>query len=215
MTKQASAVSLEEREEALRNDHGDSVQVAEIASVVGKLMEGTSQDTGLQNIATELRELLEYIRAAENELVAMQPKALSGYHIPDAHEQLDAIVKSTEDAAGTIMDAAETATELAEVTEGDVSEKLMDMSTNLFEASSFQDLTGQRITKITTTLGHLEERLSSLADAIGDEYLPQGDDIEKDAEGVAVHDEDLLHGPQLEGQGNSQEDIDALLASFD
>jgi chemotaxis protein CheZ len=28
-------------------------------------------------------------------------------------------------------------------------------------------------------------------------------------------DEDLLEGPQLEGKGNNQAEIDALLASFD
>ena len=215
MSKQAAVVSLEDRAEALRSDRGDAVQIDEIASVVGKLVEGTEHDSTLQGVADELRELLDYVRAAESELINMQPKAMSGYHIPDAHEQLDAIVKSTEGAATTIMDSAEIATELAEKTDGDVADKLMEMSTNLFEASSFQDLTGQRITKITKTLVHLEERLSALADAIGDEYLPDDGDIDKDEDGVAVHQEDLLHGPQLEGEGNSQDDIDALLASFD
>ncbi|GHF29341.1 hypothetical protein GCM10017044_25740 [Kordiimonas sediminis] len=215
MTKQAAMVTLEDRAAALRESRGDQVPVDEISDVVGSLVEG-SAETAMHEVAKELRELLDYIGAAKNELISMQPKAMSGFHIPDAHDQLDAIVQSTEGAATVIMDMAEACTELSMETDEKTADRLADISTHLFEASSFQDLTGQRVTKITSTLNHMEERLNALADAIGDTYIPENpDDIEKDDQGVAVHEEDLLHGPQLEGEGNSQDDIDALLASFD
>ncbi|MBT7146734.1 MAG: chemotaxis protein CheZ, partial [Rhodospirillales bacterium] len=38
---------------------------------------------------------------------------------------------------------------------------------------------------------------------------------EEENEGEKVADEDLLGGPQLKDKAQSQEDIDALLASFD
>jgi chemotaxis protein CheZ len=216
MSKLATIVTLEDRAEALRISYGDNVKVEDISNVVGSLVKGSQHDDALHGVASELHELLEYINAAKNELIVMQPKNMSGYHIPDTHSQLDAIVQSTEIAATTILDAAEACTELAFETDEKVAERLTDISTQLFEASSFQDLTGQRITKITSTLDHMEERLNALADAIGDTYVESDEGkIETDSEGVAVHDEDLLHGPQLEGEGNSQDDIDALLASFD
>lgn len=216
MAKQAAAVSLEERAATLRQNRGDNVAIDDIAHVVGSLVKGTTHDDDIDKIAVELRELLTYIGAAKDELIGMQPKSLSNRDIPDAGEQLDAIVKSTEEAAETIMDAAETVGALSDEAEGEMAEKLEKVSTELFQASSFQDLTGQRITKVMRTLGHLEERLNALADAIGDEYIkPHEDKIEVDDQGVAKDDTDLLHGPQLEGEGNSQAEIDAILASFD
>lgn len=216
MTATAKVYSLEERAAAIRHDRGDNVAVEEIASVVGSLVEGTTHDDELDNVATELRELLQFINAAKAELVGMQPKSLSNRDIPDANVELDAVIKASEDAAGTIMDVGDLLGEVAEQVDEENALKLNNAATDLFQASSFQDLTGQRITKVNTTLSHLEERLNALAEAIGDDFVAERqDDIETDDEGVAVNDDDLLHGPQLEGEGNSQAEIDAILAAFD
>ena len=215
MVNQAKVISLEERAATLRKDRGDAVAVDEIANVVVSLVEGTTHDDEMDKVAVELRELLQFINAAKNELTGIQAKSLSNRDIPDAGVQLDAVVAATEDAAGTIMDAAEAIDTLAEETEDEVSTKLGEIALNLFQASSFQDLTGQRISKVAKTLTHLEDRLNALADAIGDDYIEPEEDMAVDEEGVAVDDTDLLHGPQLEGEGNTQAEIDALLASFD
>lgn len=152
MAKQAVAVTIEERTEALRKERGDNVSVDDIGSVVLSLVEGTAPDNEVDKIASELRDLLDFIGAAKAELVGMQPKSLSRRDIPDAGEQLDAIVEATEDAASTIMDAADSMMEIAAEVEAPQAEKLEAVSTELFQASSFQDLTGQRITKVTKPL---------------------------------------------------------------
>jgi len=216
MAESATVISLEDRMEALRADRGDNVAVDDIASVVGSLVAGTTHDDELSNVAVELRELLDYISSAKAELVGMQPKSLSHRDIPDANVELDAVVKASEDAASTIMDVAEVISNVAEEIDDELAAKLNDASTELFQASSFQDLTGQRISKVTKTLNHMEERLNALAEAIGDDFVAESEEgIETDEEGVAVNDDDLLHGPQLEGEGNSQAEIDAILAAFD
>ncbi len=217
MGKQATVVSLEDRAASLREDRGDNIAIDEITNVVGSLVRGTTHDDEIDRVASELRELLNYISAAKSELVEMQPKSLSNRDIPDAGEQLDAIVKSTEDAAEAIMDAADSVGQIADELDDEVGGRLAQISTDLFQASSFQDLTGQRITKVTRTLAHLEERLNALADAIGDDYVAPDpeEEIERDDEGIVQDETDLLHGPQLEGEGNSQAEIDAILASFD
>ena len=215
MAKQATAVSIEQRTEALRKEHGNSVPVDDIGSVVMSLVQGTSQDEDISGIATELRDLLDYIGAAKTELIGIQPKSMSHRDIPEAGEQLTAIVSATEGAASTIMDAADSVGEIAEELDGEASEKLEAIATELFQASGFQDLTGQRITKVARTLDQLEERLSSLATAIGDDFIAPAEDLDVDEQGVAVNSDDLLNGPQLEGEGNSQDEIDAILAAFD
>ncbi len=216
MLNQANTISLEERTAALKQDLGDNVPVSDIASVVESLVKGSHHDNELGQVAEELRELLSFIGAAKDELFGVQAKSLSNRDIPDANVQLDAVVTATDEAANTIMDAAEQLEKMSEDTEGEQSDKLSELSINLFQASSFQDITGQRITKVNRTLVELETRLNSLADAIGDDFIAESEDeIETDAEGVAVNDTDLLHGPQLEGEGNTQDEIDALLASFD
>lgn len=215
MNKQASAVSLESRIEALRKSHGESIGLDDVSNVVGSLVHGSFHDDELAAVAAELKELLAFVASAKDELMSMQAKSLSKRDIPNAANELDAVIDATENAAGTIMSAADTIGDMAGDMDGEQAMVLQDISTQLYEASSFQDLTGQRITKVSRTLSHLEERLNALADAIGDEYVEPEDDITRDADGVPTDDTDLLHGPQLEGQGNSQEEIDALLASFD
>ncbi len=216
MSNQAKVVSLEERAESLREIRGDSVMLDDIASIVNSLMEGTVHDNGLDKVAVELKELLQFIGSAKEELLGMQPKSLSNRDIPDAGVQLDAVVEATEEAASTIMDSADAIGEIADTLDDEAASKLNEIATTLFQTSSFQDLTGQRITKVARTLNHLEERLNALADAIGDDYVAEPEeDIDRDDEGVVLKDEDLLHGPQLEGEGNSQAEIDAILASFD
>ncbi len=216
MATSADIISLDERAEQLRQEHGDSVAVNDIANVVTSLVAGTSHDDELDKVASELKDLLQFIDAAKHELVGMQPKSLSNRDIPDANVELDAVIKASEDAASTIMDVADILGEVAENVDDVSATKLNDAAGELFQASSFQDLTGQRITKVNVTLSHLEQRLNALAEAIGDDFIEaSAEDIELDAQGVAVNDEDLLHGPQLEGEGNSQDEIDAILAAFD
>jgi len=216
MAASANVISLEERAAAIRQNRGDNVAVDEIASVVGSLVEGTTHDDELDKVAVELKELLQYIKAAKHELVGMQPKSLSNRDIPDANVELDAVIKASEEAASTIMDVGDVIGEVAEELDEELATKLNDAATDLFQASSFQDLTGQRITKVNTTLSQLESRLNALAEAIGDEFVEEkAEEIDVDEEGVAVNDTDLLHGPQLEGEGNTQDEIDAILAAFD
>ncbi|MBB4266645.1 protein phosphatase CheZ [Roseospira visakhapatnamensis] len=134
-----------------------------------------------------------------------------------AASELDAIVAATERATNSIMDAAEAITGhcdamLTEVGDTDLlSPRLHDMSNQaalIFEACNFQDITGQRITKVVKTLEFIEDRIRAIVeewgrDAFLDLPLPQ-DDASADEESR------LLNGPQLENQGLSQDDIDSL-----
>lgn len=209
-------ISLEDRIESIREKLGDNVDVSEVSSIVGEVMGTLEGDFDLQEVhfQDELRDLLKHIEQAKNELFDIQPKHLSENKIPEASNQLDQVVAATEEAATKIMDSAEEISDIAMSMEGETAERLMAISTQIFETSSFQDITGQRVTKVVTTLKYLEEKLMVLADAIGD--TDSHIDAGKDAEGICPEsNENLLQGPQCAVTGNDQDAIDALFDSFD
>ena len=79
----------------------------------------------------------------------------------------------------------------------------------LFEACGFQDLTGQRSTKVARLLERLDARVGNALDLM--DHIEVPDDIAlqmKDAH--AVGEAALLNGPQLTGEGLRQDDIDSL-----
>jgi chemotaxis protein CheZ len=86
----------------------------------------------------------------------------------------------------------------------------------LYESCNFQDLTGQRITKIVRTLGFVESRLDKMIQVWGG--IEAFKDFEDKAQpfqaftGSTMTDATLLNGPRLEEDAGhvSQDDIDAL-----
>jgi chemotaxis protein CheZ len=197
----------------LRAERGDAVALADIAEVVESLMTSMAGDISAIDlrIQHELRELVQYIQKAKEEIAAIQPAEIRQHDIPAATDELDAVVKATETATQAILDAAEELGSIAEQAGGETSERILGIVTKIFEASNFQDITGQRITKVVRTLRHIESKIVALARAfgqdVGDAAAPRQDKREGDAA--------LLNGPQLPEAANSQADIDALLASFD
>ena len=186
--------------------------VAEILSQVVGSMEGDVSALDLK-IYRELESLVQYIEAAKNEIASIRPQELGADFIVSATDELDAVVGSTEEAAGRILDAAEAIQTVAEDLEPAVQEKIIDQVTEIFEASNFQDLTGQRITKVVKTLKHIESRIEALVGILGEEVERVRHSVAPEA---ATDDETtLLNGPQLPGNANDQDEIDRLLASFD
>ncbi|WP_339865646.1 protein phosphatase CheZ [Paremcibacter congregatus] len=212
-----NSVSLEERIDSVRDKLGDKIAVSDVSMVVGEVMGSLEGDFDLQEVhfQDELRELLAYIEQAKADLTQIQPKHLSETKIPEASNQLDQVVIATEEAATKIMDSAEEISELSSTVEGELAERLETISTNIFEASSFQDITGQRVTKVVNTLKYLEDKLSTLAHAIGDTDSHIRMEESAATEVSPDSEDNLLHGPQCQVTGNDQDDIDALLASFD
>ena len=210
-------VSLEARIEALAEETGGKVDVADIAGIVTSLLMTMDGDVTLMNLhlQDEIRQLVDYIEAAKTELHGLQPQNMSQSQIPAASDELDAVVAATEDAAGKIMDAAEEIQAIAATADQAIRDSLEAVAARIYEASSFQDITGQRVTKVVRTLQILEERLSALAVAIGDTHVDAPEEVQYDEHGNVINEKALLHGPQLPTAANNQDDIDALLASFD
>lgn len=213
------ALKVSERIGEVRERNGERILLDDVESLVDSLIDGIVAETHAENkqLVGELREVLDYVVRAKQEFLSIGPRTLSAKKIPDASEELNAILGTTEEAAGQIMDAADKAGELAATLSGPAVEELRNISTSLYEASAFQDICGQRITKVMGILKFLEGRLTTLAETLGDNHLEEDDDetVTFDEQGIAVNAEKLLHGPQLDGDGISQDEVDALLADFD
>lgn len=208
---------LADRLEELRAEHGDTVKVEDIGGVVESLMTTMRGDLTAvdMELYTELEALASYIHSAKAEIASLRPDEVKDKYLSSASDELDAIVEATADATNNIMDATEIVEEVLGDVDEDVSAKLMEATTKIYEACTFQDITGQRITKVVTALKHIEGKIDALVEAFGSEIekFKAADPLE--TENKPLTDEDLLEGPQLEGQGSSQADVDALLASFD
>jgi chemotaxis protein CheZ len=160
----------------------------------------------------ELKRLAAFIEQTKAEIAALRPDEVKLAFLPKATDELDAIVRSTAEATNRIMDAAEIVSGVADKIDAEGSGKLMDAVTSIYEACSFQDITGQRITKVVNTLKVIESRIDQMifsAGAAGEAAAIAPISVEQPPH--ALSDSELLNGPALPGQGRSQEEIDALL----
>lgn len=156
----------------------------------------------------ELRDLVDYLNRTKAELAAL--RGGGDGTIPTATDELDAVIATTQDAAGQILDCAEQLQDFAATLPEEQGSLILGLATRIFEASNFQDLTGQRITKVVRVLHHIEARLNEMAAAAG-ETLREA----RAATGIdPTIDEVPLHGPAMPGSANSQDDIDAILAGM-
>jgi len=204
----------------LRNRFGDTVKVEEVAKVVGALLaSGTGDVAGMsRKIYAELEALNRYIQSAKAEIASLRPDEVTDEYLPAASVELDAIVEATAEATNSIMDATEIMERVADKLEGEDQEALMDATTQIYEACGFQDITGQRISKVVKALNEIETKVDALVAAFGSELRKVEKEVKavpEEASGEAPADEDLLNGPQVSGEGISQDEIDRLLADFD
>jgi len=87
---------------------------------------------------------------------------------------------------------------------------LEEIATNLLMACEFQDLTGQRLNKVSNALLGMEDQIGGLFDALDITEGTGVGGLSAVTNDDARPDTDLLHGPQDEGEGISQADIDSL-----
>ena len=172
----------------------------------------------------------EQIAQTRRELSAMTGRNEGGVdQIEAAEQELAAIVRATETATQTILESAEEVERvISEIsTSGGcpvIAEQLseaLDAITRIYQASTFQDITGQRISKVVRTLAFIDGRmnaLSSLWGVNGDSGMSSspvapdtaGTSVEASPETEGWDESHLLNGPQLENQGISQAEIDKL-----
>lgn len=162
------------------------------------------------SVYRELREIADYITTMRSEIALLRAGELKESRLPSAGQHLGAIVVATEEATNRIMECAEAMLAGADKDDAAYKALVSDKAMEIFEACSFQDLTGQRIARVIETLEHIEQRVGRFAAAVN----PGGEpgEVAEDAREVRAR-ELMLNGPQAAGSGIDQNDIDALMAN--
>jgi chemotaxis protein CheZ len=186
----------------------------EVAAVVRQVVQSLEGDVSAADLKfySELEELARYIREAKSEIASIKPDDISTSFIPDATDELDAVVGATEDATNRIMDVCDEMSAIAGECAPAINERLVNCTTKIFEACNFQDVTGQRITKVVETLKHIDARIEAIVKAMGDEIHRVGKGHTPKNVHSADPEKGLLNGPQLPSNAISQSDIDKLLS---
>jgi chemotaxis protein CheZ len=180
----------------------------------------------LDQIRTDLREALKLkeeldaiagsIQRTKQEIATLHSRTPGG-QVTSVTDELGAVVCGTEAATNCILAAAE---EIDEITgalaprltdaDAEMAQRISDKVITIFEACNFQDITGQRISKVVNSMKFIEERVTQMAHIWGG--LESFNDVEAFQVPEREGDEALLNGPPLDGDPTRtcQDDIDAL-----
>lgn len=163
-------------------------------------------------VGDDFHQIMEKISETRDDMQLLNTKELDVDPLSSAENELKLVVKATEDATNRIMEAAETIMtadpEDPAVYHTTVESNVME----IFEACSFQDITGQRINRVVETLDFVDYRIHKIAKFLGIENEKESRDFDETAflERLQRKDDLILHGPQDDGEGVSQNDIDNL-----
>ena len=145
-------------------------------------------------VFSELKAIARHIATLRQEIAALEPGEMHRKSIPAVGQELDAVVHATESASNRILECAE---EVMAARASDLDRYkafVQERMLSVFEACSFQDLTGQRIAKVIETLKQIETRVARFAS-------------------VARADERAGAARVTKPAGNSQVAVDKILAA--
>ncbi len=196
---------------------------AELSQMRSKLDIDAEENAGqssVDQIMSEIQAMNVHIATTKQEVAALKPIDDANTTITTATDELNQVVISTEEAADAILNNAEVINSIVGKLRGKITEEDPDgllpdidqlefISMELFLACSFQDVTGQRISKVVNSLAYIEERLMKMIDIWEIEHGTA--DLQKIAlpKDDARESKELLHGPQND-QGMGQDAIDAM-----
>jgi chemotaxis protein CheZ len=199
----------------------DNTEILRAIGTLGEKLDRflTMDAAQIDQIQVEIADISGKIKATKVEMAAIRHPLSGGEDkFQQASQELSAVVSATEAATNTIMACAEELDEVvselkSSLPEGYQRDRVNDMTdviVRIYEACNFQDLTGQRITKVVRAMSFIEERVDAMMGLWNKrefEAMPLPPSVTK-------RDENLdLHGPAeaTPESGNiSQADIDAL-----
>lgn len=192
----------------------DSPADQRIEAAVRAVLDSLAGDLSAREAAllAELEALGRTVARAKQEIASLRVDDITESHIPAATDELDAIVGHTAQATNEILDCCETLEGVAAKIGGTEAEALQGAITRIYEACSFQDITGQRISKVVAALKAIEARVAAVTSGFLPGHAAPAPTASSEGETEGRR---LANGPQLPGAGVSQADIDKLLADFD
>jgi chemotaxis protein CheZ len=169
-------------------------------------------------IRAELDVVHQAINRTKQEIAALSLPGNENNDIGRMTHELGAIIEGTEQATETILSSVEqideNAGDLLASCRGrnqkDMAADIQEQVVKIYEACNFQDLTGQRISKVIRAFGFIEQRVDQMMEIWGGiESFKEFEPASRQDEREDAH---LLNGPALDKDTDtvSQDDIDAL-----
>jgi chemotaxis protein CheZ len=221
----AAAMLTPDDDEAARRHHELIAEIKALRNLVEpkddaqRILETYhAQLTEMQKLKGELVIIHNAIIRTKQEIATLHVTGFHGQSVSRMTHELDAVVNGTEQATQIILNMVEDIDQLASTmseqgkddAEKQMGREIQDRVVKVFEACNFQDITGQRISKVVNTWKFIESHVVQMMEIWGGidafkEFIPEeppkpeGDDA-------------LLNGPKLEEDVGhaSQDDIDAL-----
>jgi chemotaxis protein CheZ len=170
----------------------------------------------VRKLKIELDVIGDAIKQTRTEIVSLQDQGFDSSRVARVAKELEAVFHDTSNATDRILQAAEeidqSANALVSMLKGGheqgLAQDIQDRVTAIFEACNFHDLTGQRISKVASTLKMVEDHLARMM-----EIWSVIDRFNIGAAQSAAHNlEGLLNGPKLDGDNghSTQDEIDKL-----
>jgi chemotaxis protein CheZ len=173
-----------------------------------------------QKLKAELDLISTAIARTKTEIATLQVAGFEGPEMARVTHELDAVVDGTEQATQQILAAAEfidqsantlcasVRSEQDRMLAADIQEHVL----RIFEACNFQDIAGQRISKVVATLKFIETHIARMVEIWGG--LEAFADAAPEAMAARAGGKGLLKGPRLFGEPGhaDQHKIDALFA---
>ncbi len=194
-------------------------------SIVSNIAEAYRREVvEVMKLRDEMEAIQVAIRETKRQVVSLHAAAPRSVTVHHAAGELGAVVLDTEGATNTILAAAERVEILAGVIQSETTKEGMKKRAgeiagvvmSIYEACNFQDLTGQRITRVCETLNFVEGRVSKMAeiwgglDSLSTIMASEIEALNEERNALGTH--ALAAGPALAGaEGHvGQDDIDAL-----
>ncbi|MFW5661114.1 MAG: protein phosphatase CheZ [Oceanicaulis sp.] len=161
-----------------------------------------------RSIHEEFNAIAAYIARTRDEIAQLRPNDIKEQRIPVAGAELEAVVTDTEKATESIMNEAETLM-AAEPDDLDAYKAEVDAAMcRIIEYCSFQDLAGQRVSKVVGSLRHVEQRVARFAATMG---VRDADMTEEERAETERKQKLHLNGPALGGPETKQDEVDDLM----
>lgn len=196
-----------------------TISIEDVGSIFENVAESVNgTDPRIRDfMKNEVTKLANYISEAKQEVLSIVPEESTEEFFGIAGQELNAVVQATEDATNNILDATDCIiAESKHIAAAEPKQKIIDCTTKIYDACNFQDITGQRITKVVKTLDYVEAKVAKLAKLFGSDTEEIESLVSKNADTILEDkrsDAHLMGGPQLPENANTQDDIDALFGN--
>lgn len=223
MVAETETVSGTRQVLAKLDELGAMIQPAQ--SIVSNIAEAYRREVlEALKLRDEMELIQDTIRETKRHVVSLHTGNLRSVTVNHASGELGAVVMDTEGATNNILAAAERIEIMAGVIQSETTKEGMKkrageiagMVMTIYEACNFQDLTGQRISRVCETLNFVETRVAKMAeiwgglDSLSAIMTSELEALKEEHSALGTH--ALAAGPALVGaEGHvGQDDIDAL-----